>query len=203
MRKIAGLLLALSAAPAFADHPGADRLDALMAGKEAAFRATDLRDTPDPELVTADGRVLRLSEMADQVVVLSFAPADCGPACAAQQKALEAVTQNIDAAPMREMVTFVVVAQQGLAGEAEGPNRLHVTPASEPVAALADAFAGLTARGEGLPRVHVIDRGGRHAAVFEGAAFDPLNMTLYINGLTNSPPPAEPRIFDRLRDLLW
>ena len=40
---------------------------------------------------------------------------------------------------------------------------------------------------------HVIDRGGRFAAKFHGMRFDPLNMVLYVNGLTNNvPKPAKP-----------
>ena len=35
---------------------------------------------------------------------------------------------------------------------------------------------------------HVIDRGGRFAAKFHGMRFDPLNMVLYVNGLTNNVP---------------
>ena len=33
---------------------------------------------------------------------------------------------------------------------------------------------------------HVIDRGGRFAAKFHGLRFDPLNLVMYVNGLTNS-----------------
>ena len=44
---------------------------------------------------------------------------------------------------------------------------------------------------------HVIDRGGRHAGIFHGAAFRRINLVLYINGRTNAPPP-EPGLLDRL-----
>ena len=33
---------------------------------------------------------------------------------------------------------------------------------------------------------HVIDRGGRFAAKFHGLKFDPLNLVMYVNGLTNN-----------------
>ena len=32
--------------------------------------------------------------------------------------------------------------------------------------------------------VHVIDRNGRHAAIFHGAEFQKTNLTLYVNALT-------------------
>ena len=34
---------------------------------------------------------------------------------------------------------------------------------------------------------HVIDYGGRFAAKFHGLRFAPVNLVLYINGLTNAP----------------
>ena len=34
---------------------------------------------------------------------------------------------------------------------------------------------------------HVIDRGGRFAAKFHGLRFEPVNLVLYVNGLTNAP----------------
>lgn len=51
---------------------------------------------------------------------------------------------------------------------------------------------------------HVIDLGGRFAAKFHGLRFDPLNMVLYINGLTNTvqiPERPEPIWWDQLRSL--
>ena len=65
------------------------------------------------------------------------------------------------------------------------------------VEAAAAAFAALSARVTDAPMVHVIDRGGRHAGIFHGAGFGRINLVLYINGLTNAPPP-EPGLLDRL-----
>jgi protein SCO1/2 len=53
---------------------------------------------------------------------------------------------------------------------------------------------------------HVIDRGGRLAGKFHGLDFDPMNMVLYINGLTNAPyrkqAAAEAGLWDRVTSLL-
>ena len=51
---------------------------------------------------------------------------------------------------------------------------------------------------------HVIDRGGRFAAKFHGLRFDPLNMVLYINGLSNNvqkPGREQPDTWDQLKTI--
>jgi protein SCO1/2 len=50
---------------------------------------------------------------------------------------------------------------------------------------------------------HVIDRGGRLAANFHGLRFAPVNLVLYVNGLTNAQarPVPEPGFWDGLRQL--
>jgi protein SCO1/2 len=46
----------------------------------------------------------------------------------------------------------------------------------------------------------VIDRGGRWAANFHGLEFDPLNLVLYVNGLSNDHGKmAEPTLWERVR----
>lgn len=55
------------------------------------------------------------------------------------------------------------------------------------------------------PRGTLRDHGGRFAGKFHGIRFDPLNLVLYINGLTNSvrKPTArpEPGWWERLKAL--
>lgn len=51
--------------------------------------------------------------------------------------------------------------------------------------------------GGGAVDAHVIDRRGRHAGIFHGANLGPVNMVLYLNGLTNAPPP-DPGVWDRV-----
>lgn len=199
MRRFGILLFWLAAAPALADHPGADRIDGVMAEREPAFEATDTRTFSDLDLATADGQEFPLDQFGDQITVLSFVPEGCGEPCGAQQAALRKVRQNIDATPMRDMVTFVMVGRgQDAQGETEPASGLLVVPRSGSVADLEAAFAALSDRTAEGPLVHVIDRAVRHAAVFHGAGFDPLNVTLYINGLTNAPPPPEAGLVDQI-----
>ena len=197
--------LGLLAAPALADHPGAERIDDVMAGKEPAFEATDLQMAPELDVVTADGGALRLDALADQVVVLNFVPGTCGDPCAAQQRMLDDVRRDLDATPMREMVTFVVVGEQDPAAPGDAPANWVVVapPPDASVAEFARRFAAISAQPASLPQVHLIARGGRHAAIFHGTEFEPLNMVLYINGLTNEAPPSRPGLIYRLLELFW
>lgn len=197
------LALGLLAAPALADHPGAERIDDVMAGKEPAFEATDLQMAPELDVVTAGGGDLRLDALADHVVVLSFVPETFGDPCAAQQRTLDEVRRNLDATPMREMVTFVAVSDRRAGASAqEAANWRAVEPASGLSAGTsAERFAALSTRADGSPQVHLIARGGRHAAIFHGREFEPLNMVLYINGLTNEAPAPAPGLLDRLLEL--
>ena len=199
MSRTLTLLLVLAAGQALANHPGA-RLDEVMAGKEPAFEAADLRRMPDPEMRTAEGAPLSLSELEGQIVVLSFMPEGCGASCAEQQSVLASVQSSINITPMREMVTFLTVHPSGEppGGGWDAANWRAVTPdGGATVAALTAEFAALSARDGGTPMVHVIDRGARHAGTFHGAAFGRVNMVLYINGLTNAPPP-EPGLVERV-----
>ncbi|MEM9762960.1 MAG: cytochrome-c oxidase [Pseudomonadota bacterium] len=194
---LVALLFFAGAAPAAAHHPG-ERLDEVMAEKEPAFEPTDPRRMPLLAFTGADGASHDLSALADQIVVLSFRPDGCGEPCADQQALLQEVREAVNVTPMREMVQFLTVGGDAAPdpdGEAE--NWHSVSPADETVVEAAAAFAALSARGTDTPLVHVIDRGGRHAGIFHAAGFGRINLVLYINGLTNAPPP-EPGLLDRL-----
>ena len=189
----------LLASPAFAHHPG-DRLDEVTAAREPAFEVTDTRSLPHLELVDAASRSVELDEMTDRIIVLSFTPEGCGAPCDAQQRLIERVRQAVNITPMRDMVSFVNIAEPGAAGLAAGENfiQAHSLP-GEPVVDLSEAFAGLSSRGGTEPVAHIIDRGGRHAGLFHGSTFRYADMMHYINGLTNMRPP-EPSFRDRLSE---
>lgn len=47
--------------------------------------------------------------------------------------------------------------------------------------------------------IHLLDRDGRQVGIFHGSEFQPMNLVLYINGLTNAHPHAEPAsLLDRV-----
>jgi hypothetical protein len=189
MKRIA-LALALMITPvteATADHPG-ERIDGVMAGREPAFEPTDLRRTPRLRGTGVDGATVRLADLDDRIVVLSFAPEGCGAPCSAQQGLLRKVQEGVNITPMRELVVFLTVGPATDAGW-DTANWQPITAESGATEAAA-VFAALSERAGDAPMIHVINRGGRHAAIFHGEDFARVNLILYINELTNAPPPA-------------
>lgn len=192
------LALALPALPATADHPG-ERIDEVMADREPAFEPTDLRRIPPLRGTTTGGAPLRLDALQDRIVVVSFTPEGCGAPCAMQQVLLRKAQEGLNITPMRDRVMFLSVGQAaGDAGDGVNWREMTVEGGADRASA---SFAALSARDGGAPKVHVINRGGRHAAVFHGADFAHVNLILYINELTNAPPP-EPGLLDRILGLL-
>lgn len=182
--------------PAFAHHPG-ERIDEVMTEREPAFEVTDRPSTPGLDVEEPGGNVLRLGDLDDQIVVLSFVPTDCGGPCVEQQAVLAGVQGQVNVSPMKEMVTFVTVHDADASIEApwEEANWRLVIPSDYETTAAADRFAALSSRGQELPVAHVIDRNGRHAGIFHGSDFRKTNLTLYINQLINNAhapkPPTE------------
>ena len=184
MRHIFLLATVLLAVPAYADHPG-DRLDEVMAQKELAFEAADLNDLPAMDLVGPGDTSLDLADLEDQVVVLSFVPADCGAPCVDQQALLARVRDGVNASPMLSMVTFLVVSEVDNPLPEPVEEKVIVARSQAPFAALVDRFRALSTKFSDAPLVHVIARGNRHAGIFAGDGFRQINMILYVNGLTN------------------
>ena len=196
MKRSLILALLLVAQPAFANHPG-ERIDEVMAEQEPAFEVADRPSTPNLDVEEPGGSVLRLGDLHDQIIVLSFVPTDCGGPCVEQQAVLAGVQGQVNVSPMKEMVTFVTVHDADASIEApwNEANWRLVIPSDDETTAAADRFAALSSRGQELPMEHVIDRNGRHAGIFHGFDFSKTNLTLYINQLINNAhapkPPAE------------
>lgn len=188
------LLLALSPVPGFAHHPG-ERIDEVMAAREPVFEPTDLRRTPRLRGTDADDVALRLDAMQDRIVVISFAPEGCGAPCEAQQALLREVQAGVNVTPMREMVAFLTA---GPAAEGWDSTNWHATSIEGGIPEAADEYAALSSRDTDAPMIHVIDRAGRHAAIFHGAEFSHVNLILYINELTNAAPPPEPGLLESI-----
>ncbi|WP_206186452.1 hypothetical protein [Thalassospira lohafexi] len=64
------LILALTASPAFANHPGED-LDEVMADKEPYFEVTNTGKVPEIELFNQNQGRFNLSDLDDQILILS------------------------------------------------------------------------------------------------------------------------------------
>ncbi len=228
MRTLTGLLaalwLSLTSAPALAHHPGAD-LDKVMGSKEHYFQAVD-QPTPAFALADADGKSVRLSDFADKIVVLHFIYAGCPDICPLHADRIAEIQAMINATPMKEQVQFVtittdpgndtpdVLREYGKAHGLDPANWVFLTAGkdqSEDVTRkLAEAYGlKFTKTDDGYQMhavvTHIIDRGGRLAAKFHGLKFEPVNLVLYVNGLTNNAhKPAkkpEPGWWGRLKGL--
>lgn len=218
------LLAALAFAPgASAHHPGAD-LDNAMGSKERYFQAID-RPAPPFELGDADGNIVRLSDFADRIVVLNFVFAGCTDVCPLHSALVADVQAKVNSTPMKDMVQFVTVTTNpavdtpdvlrayGEAHGLDGDNWMFLTrrpgdpeDATRKLAEAYDVRFEPLDDGQQMHGVvtHVIDRDGRFAAKFHGLRFEPLNLVLYLNGLTNAPAsPDEPEgWWERMREWL-
>ncbi len=215
-------LLLAAAASALAHHPGAD-LDKMMGSEEKFFQIIDEPAAPPFELADADGKAVRLSDFSDKIVVLYFIFASCTDLCPVHSEVIADIQRKVNATPMKDRVQFLAVTTDPVRDTSEvldayGPahgldagNWMFLTTRpGQPDGTTRKLSEAYNVRFEPLKDgqqmhgavTHVIDRGGRFAAKFHGLRFDPLNMVLYISGLTNNvrkPAKTEPGWWDRLR----
>ncbi|MEQ8393703.1 SCO family protein [Thalassobaculum sp.] len=213
------VLLALGS-PAAAHHPG-DKLDEVMTGKEEFFQTID-RPAPAFALVDADGKPMALSDFADRIVVMHFIYAGCPDVCPLHAEKIAEIQQMVNQTPMQDRVQFVtittdpandtpeVLKDYGPAHGLDPANWVFLTAGpdqgEDTTRKLVEAYGhkfmvtedGLQVHGV---VTHVVEHGGRWAANFHGLKFDPLNLVLYVNGLTNNPQkPAEPTLWEKIRN---
>lgn len=201
---LAALLSIGLATPSFAHHPG-KRLDELMGSKEKYFQIVD-EQAPSFALQDTDGKAVALADFRDKVVVLHFVYVGCPDVCPLHAERIAQVQEMIAQTPMKDRVLFVTIttdpgsdtveAMRGY-GPAHGlssQNWMFLTTRPEQpedaTRQLAKRFGhSFTKTKEGYQAhgvvTHVIDRGGRWAANFHGLRFEPVNLVLYLNGLTN------------------
>ena len=198
--------LSVLASSALAHHPG-EALDETMTSQERYFQAVD-QPAPGFDLVDGEGNPVSLSDFADMIVVLDFVFASCTDVCPLQSEVLAEVQEKINASQMRDMVEFVTVTTDPAGdtpevmkayGEAHGLDPVNWTfltarpgDPEDATRALSEAYDNTfmpTEDGQQTHGVvfHVIDRDGRLAAKFHALLFEPVNMVLYVNGLTHAP----------------
>jgi protein SCO1/2 len=205
---LAGFMTLASAASAH--HPG-EALDDVMTEQEPYFQVID-QPAPGFDLVDGAGAPVSLSDFADKVVVLDFVFASCTDLCPLQSELVADVQEKVNASPMKDMVQFVTVTTDSAAdtpevmaayGEAHGLDPVNwsflTARTDDPERVTRDLSAtysnSFTPLEDGQQMhgavIHVIDRGGRLAGRFHGLDVTPMNMVLYVNGLTNSHPGQE------------
>jgi protein SCO1 len=222
---LGALLGAALAAPAFAHHPGHD-LDQAMGSKEQFFQVVD-QPAPGFTLEDGDGREVSLADFRGKVLVLHFIYAACPDICPLHAERIAEIQEMVNRTPMQGMVQFISITTDPESdtpevlkayGPARGLDPLNWTfPTTTPgqpedaTRRLAQAFGHSFTRIAGGYQMHgvvthVIDRAGRRRANFHGLRFEPVNLVLYLNGLTNEPDaakkPAESSWWDKVKGVL-
>lgn len=220
--RIAATLLAFLSPPSLAHHPGAD-LDRLMGSKEKFFQVKD-KPAPKFSLRDAAGQNVKLANFRGQVVILNFVYTGCPDVCPLHAEKIAEIQSMVNRTPMKHRVRFLtittdpendtpdVLREYGPARGLDSVNWTFLTTRLDQSAdwtrRLAKAYGHKFIKVEGGYQIHgvvshVIDTDGRWAANFHGLRFAPVNMVLYINGLTNKvrtpKGPAELGFWDKVK----
>ena len=201
---ILAILLAATLAPPAAAH-SLEQAEQQLRDKEAFFQAVD-REAPGFTLQDADGRAVGMAELRGKVIVLNFIYMGCPDVCPLHSDRIAEIQAMVNRTPMKDLVAFVtittdprrdagqVLRDYGAAHGLDAVNWTFLTAApdqpEDSTRQLAKAF-GLeftrTESGEQMHGVvtHVIDQDGRLRARFHGLDFEPVNLVVYVNALTN------------------
>lgn len=204
-----GVSLLAAIMPASANHPGKN-LDKLMFKRSKFFQIIDKPSAPPFELADANGKPVSLSGFKRKVVVLNFVFASCANVCPLHAELIAKIQSTINITAMKDRVQFITITTDPARdtsdvmkgyGSARGLNSLNWIFLTKRMGQSDDITRKIAAQygvkflpmkdGQQMHGVvtHIIDRGGRFAAKFHGLKVDPLNVVLYINGLTNSKHP--------------
>lgn len=218
------IVLALAVAPLPTPVPAhsAANLGQLFGGKERYFQVFD-KQPPGFRLSDAEGRIYGPRDFRGKVVMLNFVYASCPDIYPLQAEKLAAVQEMVNQTPMKGLVEFVTITTDPANdttdvmrayGPAHGLDPANWTfLASAPdqpdnvarklVEAFDHGFSGIEARTQTHgAATHIIDMTGRWRANFCGIEFDPTNMVLFVNALTNDSAKqhtsSEPEFWDRM-----
>ena len=200
-----GLSIATTAAvagPAVA-HSLKDLEDELFR-REAFVEIVD-RATPEFTLHAADGQPVRLTDYRGKVVVLWFVYTACPDVCPLQSELIASIQQQVNGTPMRDLVQFVSVTTDPARDDPEamaayGPARgldpmnwtFLTSGVGEPEATrrLAERYGLKFTRTDDEYLMHgvvthLIDKSGHLRARYHGLKFEPANLIVHLNALTN------------------
>jgi protein SCO1 len=203
---LALMLILTTFAPGAMAHDAGNSLDETMGSEEQFFQVIN-QPAPPFELVDVDGNPVQLSDFADKIVALDFVFASCTDLCPLQSEVLADIQDKVNVSLMKDMVQFITVTTDPAAdtpevmrsyGEAHGLDSVNWTfltvlpgDPEDTTRLLSESYNNTFTPMEDGQQMHgavfhVIDRGGRLAGKFHGLRFEPVNMVLYINGLTDT-----------------
>ena len=201
---VAAALVTTALMPAASAH-SLKELDAQLFRTEKYFQPMDVA-APAFSLRDQDGRTVSSADLRGKVVVLDFIYTHCPDACPLQTEKLAGVQRLVNATPMKDRIRFVSITTDPKrdTGEAlrefakvhgvDPTNWVFLTTApdqpEDATRKLAKAYGlEFVPQGDGLEVhgvvTHVIDQSGRMLARFHGLNFDPINLVMFVNALTN------------------
>ena len=179
-------------------------LDSRLQKRERYFQPLD-KGAPEFTLQDADGGTVSLSDFRGKVVVLHFVYTNCPDVCPLHAERIAEVQEMVNQTPMRDLVRFVTVTSDPKRDTPDVMRAYGKTHGLDPVnwMFLTSGPQRLTATRELVKKfghkfteadsgyqvhgvvTHVIGREGRRRANFHGLKFQPINLVLFINALTN------------------
>ncbi len=163
------------------------------------------RPAPDFALFDAHGRSFRLADFRGKVVILNFVYTNCPDICPLHSETIADIQEEVNRTPMRDRVRFISITtdperDRPVVLKAYGPvhgldpvNWLFLTSGVDKPDAtrkLAQRY-GLkfspTKDGYQMHGLvtHLIDKSGNLRARYHGLKFDPTNLIVHVNALTN------------------
>ncbi|MGH6899659.1 MAG: SCO family protein [Geminicoccaceae bacterium] len=183
-----------------------DELEAQLGNRERYFQPIG-KEAPDFTLEDAEGRAVSLEDFGGKVVVLHFVYTSCPDVCPLHAERIAEIQAMVNRTPMRELVQFVtittdpehdtpeVMREYGPAHGLDPLNWVFLTSGPDrpenTTRNLAERFGHKFTETENGYQIHgvvthVIDREGVWRANFHGLEFEPTNLVVYINALTNA-----------------
>jgi protein SCO1/2 len=194
--------------------------------KEKYFQVKN-EAAPDLSLQDADGKPFRLQDLRGKVVVLHFIYAGCPDVCPLHADRIGEIQELVNQTPMKDLVQFITITTDPLRDTPDvlkdyGPvhgldpttNWTFLTIGSDSpedtTRKLAEKFGHKFIVTDDELQIHsvvthVIDQNGQWVANFHGLGFEPTNLVVFINGLTNAnvphKEPEPPSLWSRIRSM--
>jgi protein SCO1/2 len=173
----------------------------------ARERYVEIVDRPAPDFALQDpkGRRVALADFRGKVVVLNFIYTHCPDVCPLHSEKIVEIQEKVNRTPMRDLVRFVTITTDPASDTPEIMNSYSRTHGLSPVnwvfltssaetpeqtRSIAKSFGlKFTLAKDGYQMhglvTHLIDKSGNLRARYHGLKFDPTNMVVHINALTN------------------
>jgi protein SCO1/2 len=182
-----------------------EEVDQDLRDKDKYFQPVD-SEAPGFSLQDADGRGVSLAGLRGKVVVLNFIYTNCSDVCPLHAERIAELQAMINQTPVKAMVEFVtittdpkrdtgeVLRDYGKAHGLDPVNWVFLTAApdlpEDSTRKIAEAYGLKFTQGDDGMQMHgivthVIDQDGRLRARFHGLKFEPVNLVIFVNALTN------------------